>query len=124
MAATITKADVVLFNSISNAAAATTTSSWVDLSAIDFPALFIINTNGPTGPTDPASYQMLGSKNSDGTAPVKIGGPLQSLTGNGVSTEWGDILISSACRYFALKVTGNTGQAVTAYAFLGTYKKV
>jgi len=124
MAATITKVDVVLFNSISNAAGATTTSSWIDLSAIDFPSLFILNTNGATGPTIPAQYQMLGSKNADGTTPVNISGPLVSLTGNGIPTSWGDIVISAGCRYFALQVTANTGQAVTAYAFLGKYTKV
>jgi hypothetical protein len=124
MAATITKADVVLFDSVSNAAGATTTSSWADLSLIDFPALCITNTNGASGPTVPAQYQMLASKAANGSPSVPVGGPLVSLTGNIVSTSWGDIVISAGCRYFALQVTANTGQAVTAYAYLGTYKKV
>ena len=124
MAATITKATTVHHDTITLTAGAGDTSSTIqDLTAVDNATVDLRITNGGTGPTIPAQFQIETSPDN-GTNYFDFGGPLVSLTGNSIVTEWSGIHLPPGCMYVRITAGSNTGQNVTARAVVNTYKKV
>lgn len=124
MAATITKATQVHHNDVTlTAGAADANSTIQDLTAVDTATVDLKITNGATGPTVPAQFQIQTSPDN-GTNYFNFGGPLVSLTGNNVVTQWSGIFLPPGCMYVRVVAGSNTGQNVTARAVVNTYKKV
>lgn len=124
MAATITKATQVHHNNVTlTQSAADTNSTIQDLTAVDTATVDLKITNGATGPTVPAQFQIQTSPDN-GTNYFNFGGPLVSLTGNNVVTQWSGIFLPPGCMYVRIAAGSNTGQDVTARAVVNTYKKV
>ena len=124
MAATITKATTVHLDTVTLTAAAGATSSTIqDLTAVDNATVDLRITNGATGPTIPAQFQIETSPDN-GTNYFDFGGPLVSLTGNNIVTEWSGIQLPPGCMYVRITAGSNTGQNVTARAIVNTYKKL
>ena len=124
MTATITKATQVHLDNVTLTAGAAATSSAIqDLTNVDLATVDLRITNGDTGPTVPAQIQIETSPDN-GTNYFDFGGPLVSLTGNNVITEWAGIFLPPGCMYVRIRAGSNTGQNVTARAVVNTYKKV
>ena len=124
MAATITKTSTVHLDNVTlTAGAAATSSSIQDLTGVDNATVDLRITNGATGPTVPAQFQIETSPDN-GVNYFDCGGPLVSLTGNSVVTEWSGIFLPPGCMYVRITAGSNTGQDVTARAVVNTYKKV
>lgn len=124
MAATITKASTVTLNNVTLTASATSLSGGVvGLTDVDSATVNLRITNGATGPTVPAQFQIYTTPD-DGVNLFAYGGPLVSQVGNNIVTEWGDIFIPPGTRGILVSGGSNTGQNVTARATVNTYKKL
>jgi len=124
MAATITKLSTVHLDTVTLTAGAAAMSSTIqDLTGIDTATVDLRITNLSTGPTIPGQFQIETSPDN-GTNYFDFGGPLVSLTGNNVVTEWSGIQLPPGCMYVRISAGSNTGQNVTARAVVNTYKKL
>lgn len=123
---TLTKAAATLIAaSTSNSAGGTTEGTAQDLRTAQGGILSAKLTNGATGPTVQATLQVLIAHN-DGSTPTaaaegtdwkllyEIGG---GTTANAVTRIKG-LPIDDSVQHLHVRVTGNTGQAVTCEAFL------
>ena len=99
-----------IWQAVSQAAGATTTSDPVDLRAAYEATISIKNTNGATGPTVAATIQIQVSE--DNSEWYNYGGALQATLGNNIVTSWGAIPIPAAVNYVRLVGSTNTGQTV------------
>ena len=106
----ISKTVAAIWNAVSQAAGATTTSAAVDLRLAYAAAVSIKATNGATGPTVAATVQIQVSE--DSVEWYNFGGALNSTLGNSVISQWGGIELPAASNYMRLVGTANTGQAV------------
>lgn len=106
----ISKTVAAIWQAVSQAATATTTSAAVDLRVAYDAAVSIKVTNGATGPTVAATVQIQVSE--DNVEWYNYGGALQASLGNGIVSQWGGIEIPAAINYLRLVGSGNTGQAV------------
>ena len=87
-------------------------------------------TNGATGPTVPATVNILIAHNAGATPTAGAAGAawktiwsFAASTGNNVVTEQ-SITIDAAVMHVEVEVTGNTAQAVTCEAFLSEVTSV
>ncbi len=98
----------------SNAAAGTTTGTAVDLTVKYGGTITGLITNGATGPTVQAvAYVEISGDNVNWKEIYRIGG---DVTANLVTPYACDI--APGVMYARVRVTGNTGQAVTCEAFM------
>lgn len=113
MAATKTKRALIAA-ATSNAAAATTSGTEVNLSTAYGGLLVVRITNGATGPTvGPDVVVYAGSATGEKREYSRQTGP----TTNSAVTDFA-IDIPPGLMFLNLDITGNTGQAVTAEAFM------
>lgn len=97
----------------SNAAAATTTGTAVDLTTKYGAMITGILTNGGTGPTiAPTAYVEISGDNTNWKQFYVVGGDTTASSITLYSCE-----IPPAVMYARVRVTGNTGQAITCEAF-------
>jgi len=106
----ISKTAAAIWQAVSQAAGATTTSAAVDLTAAYGAVLDIKVTNGSTGPTVVGQVQIQVSE--DNTEWYNFGGALVASLGNSIVSQWGGIEIPMAVNYVRLEGSANTGQAV------------
>lgn len=121
---TLTKNPRALIAAGTSNAAGSTTRGTVDLRTAQGGLLTVKVTNGATGPTVPATVNILVAHNSGATPAAAAAGAdwktiwsFAASTGNNVITEQ-SITIDPAVMHLEVEVTGNTGQAVTCEAFL------
>jgi hypothetical protein len=114
----LTKTRTSIWAAQAQAAAATTTSSAVDLSAGYGSAVHLKITNGGTGPTIPAQIQI--EVSSDNSAWEQYGGAaIVGSTTNSASVT-ATVVIPLAVKYLRLVGSANTAQAVTLDAAIVT----
>lgn len=111
-------------------AAGSTTRGTVDLRTAQGGLLTVKIANGATGPTVPATVNILVAHNSGATPTAASAGAdwktiwsFAASTGNNVVTEQ-SITIDPAVMHLEVEVTGNTAQAVTCEAFLSEITSV
>ncbi len=98
----------------SNAAAGTTTGTAVDLTVKYGGTITGLITNGGTGPTVQAvAYVEISGDNTNWKELYQVGGGVVASTITPYSCE-----IAPGILYARVRVTGNTGQAVTCEAFM------
>lgn len=121
---TLTKTPRTLIAAATSNAAGAQTRGTADLRTAQGGLLTVKVTNGATGPTVPATVNILVAHNSGATPAAASAGAdwktvwsFASSTGNNVITEQ-SITIDPAVMHLEVEVTGNTGQAVTCEAFL------
>lgn len=121
---TLTKNPRTLIAAGTSNAAGAQTRGTVDLRTAQGGLLTVKVSNGATGPTVPATVNILVAHNSGATPAAASAGAdwktiwsFASSTGNNVITEQ-SITIDPAVMHLEVEVTGNTGQAVTCEAFL------
>ena len=127
---TLTKTPRTLIAAATSNAAGSQTRGTVDLRTAQGGLLTIKITNGATGPTVPATVNVLVAHNAGSTpAAASAGADWKTLwsfaasTGNSVVTEQ-SITIDPAVMHLEVEVTGNTAQAVTCEAFLSEITSV
>lgn len=127
---TLTKTPRTLIAASTSNAAGSTTRGTVDLRTAQGGLLTVKVTNGATGPTVPATVNILVAHNSGATpAAASAGADWKTIwsfaasTGNNVITEQ-SITIDPGVMHLEVEVTGNTGQAVTCEAFLSEITSV
>lgn len=122
---TLTKAARTLIASdTSNAAGATTEGTPLDLRTKNGGILTGKIVNGGTGPTVQATMQVLISHN-DGTTPTgasegtnwKLVSEITAGTTANAVARLGGMIIDAGVQHLHVRVTGNTGQAVTCEAY-------
>lgn len=112
---TITKLPLAAQASVSNAALATTTGPWVDLTGAYGASLKVLITNGPTGPTQGCTARVDLSPDNGATVYPGAGGAY--LAGVAASASFATAFPLEADEMYARVVfAGNTGQAVTVQA--------
>jgi hypothetical protein len=110
-----THATVVAQASASNAAAATTTGSWIDLRDAYKAGILARVTNGGTGPTVGCTISIDLSPDNGTTVYAGAGGSY--LAGITASTPYSvDFPLPEETMYARVVFAGNTGQAVTVQA--------
>lgn len=121
---TLTKTPRTLIASSTSNAAGSSTRGTADLRTAQGGLLTVKVTNGATGPTVPATVNILVAHASGATPTAGAAGAdwktiwsFAASTGNNVVTEQ-SITIDPAVMHLEVEVTGNTGQAVTCEAFL------
>ena len=121
---TLNKTPRTLIAAATSNAAGSTTRGTTDLRTAQGGLLTVKVTNGATGPTVPATVNILVAHNSGATPTAASAGAdwktiwsFAASTGNNVVTEQ-SITIDPAVMHLEVEVTGNTGQAVTCEAFL------
>lgn len=123
---TLTKAARTLIAAnTSNAAGATTEGTPLDLRTKNGGILTGKITNGGTGPTVQAVMQVLIAHN-DGTTPAgaaeganwKLIAEISPGTAANAVARLGGMIIDAGVQHLHVRVTGNTGQAVTCEAFV------
>lgn len=121
---TLTKTPRTLIAAGTSNAAGAQTRGTADLRTAQGGLLTVKITNGATGPTVPATVNILAAHNSGATpAAASAGADWKTIwsfaasTGNNVITEQ-SITIDPGVMHLEVEVTGNTGQAVTCEAFL------
>ena len=98
----------------SNAAGATATGTAVDLTVKYGGTITGIITNGATGPTVQAvAYVEISGDNTNWKELYQVGGGVTASTITPYSCD-----IAAGVMYARVRVTGNTGQAVTCEAFM------
>lgn len=122
---TLTKTPRTLIAAATSNAAGSTTRGTVDLRTAQGGLLTVKVTNGATGPTVPATVNILVAHNSGATPTAASAGAdwktiwsFASSTGNNVVTEMPPYEFGPGVMHLEVEVTGNTGQAVTCEAFL------
>lgn len=121
---TLTKTPRTLIAASTSNAAGSSTRGTADLRTAQGGLLTVKVTNGATGPTVPATVNILVAHNAGATPTAGAAGAdwktiwsFAASTGNSVVTEQ-SITIDAAVMHLEVEVTGNTGQAVTCEAFL------
>ena len=119
----------IIASGTSNAAGATTRGT-LDQRTSQGGLLTVKVTNGATGPTIPATINILVAHTAGTTpSPASAGTDWKTLwsfassTGNSAVTEQ-SITIDPAVMHLGVEVTGNTGQAVTCEAYLSEITSV
>lgn len=127
---TLTKNPRTLIAAGTSNAAGSTTRGTVDLRTAQGGLLTVKVTNGATGPTVPATVNILAAHNAGATPTAAAAGAdwktiwsFAASTGNSAVTEQ-SITIDPAVMHLEVEVTGNTGQAVTCEAFLSEITSV
>ena len=127
---TLTKTPRTLIAASTSNAAGSSTRGTADLRTAQGGLLTVKVTNGATGPTVPATVNILVAHNSGATpAAASAGADWKTIwsfaasTGNNVVTEQ-SITIDPAVMHLEVEVTGNTGQAVTCEAYLSEITSV
>jgi len=111
----IAHATVVAQASASNAAAGTTTGSWIDLTAAYKASILALITNGGTGPTVACTARIDLSPDNGTTIYTGAGGAFQA--GITASTTYAaEFSLPEDTMYARIVFTGNTAQAVTVQA--------
>ena len=112
---TIAHATVAAQASVSNAAGATQTGSWVDLTAAYKASILAKITNGGTGPTVGCTISIDLSPDNGTTIYAGAGGKF--LAGVTASITYPAVFdLPEDAMYARVVFTGNTGQAVTVQA--------
>ena len=121
---TLTKTPRTLIAAATSNAAGAQTRGTADLRTAQGGMLTIKIANGATGPTVPATVNILIAHNAGATPTAAAAGAdwktiwsFAASTGNNVITEQ-SITIDPAVMHVEVEVTGNTAQAVTCEAFL------
>lgn len=121
---TITKTARTLIAAATSNAAGSTTRGTADLRTAQGGLLTVKVTNGATGPTVPATVNILVAHDAGATPTAASAGSdwktiwsFAASTGNNVVTEQ-SITIDPAVMHVEVEVTGNTAQAVTCEAFM------
>jgi hypothetical protein len=121
---TLTKTPRTLIAASTSNAAGSSTRGTADLRTAQGGLLTVKVTNGATGPTVPATVNILVAHASGATPTAGAAGAdwktiwsFAASTGNNVVTEQ-SITIDPAVMHVEVEVTGNTAQAVTCEAFL------
>lgn len=121
---TLTKTPRTLIAAATSNAAGSTTRGTADLRTAQGGMLTVKITNGATGPTVPATVNILIAHNAGATPTAAAAGAdwktiwsFAASTGNNVVTEQ-SITIDPGVMHLEVEVTGNTGQAVTCEAYL------
>ena len=127
---TLTKTPRTLIAAATSNAAGSTTRGTADLRTAQGGLLTVKITNGATGPTVPATVNILIAHNAGATPTAAAAGAdwktiwsFSASTGNSVVTEQ-SITIDPAVMHVEVEVTGNTAQAVTCEAFLSEITSV
>ena len=127
---TLTKTPRTLIAAATSNAAGSTTRGAVDLRTAQGGLLTIKIANGATGPTVPATVNILVAHNSGATPAAAAAGAdwktiwsFAASTGNNVITEQ-SITIDPGVMHLEVEVTGNTAQAVTCEAYLSEVTSV
>ena len=127
---TLTKTPRTLIAAATSNAAGSTTRGTADLRTAQGGMLTVKITNGATGPTVPATVNILIAHNSGATPTGASAGAdwktiwsFAASTGNNVVTEQ-SITIDPGVMHLEFEVTGNTAQAVTCEAFLSEITSV
>ena len=121
---TLTKTPRTLIAAATSNAAGAQTRGTADLRTAQGGMLTVKIANGATGPTVPATVNILIAHNAGATPTAAAAGAdwktiwsFAASTGNNVVTEQ-SITIDPGVMHLEVEVTGNTGQAVTCEAFL------
>ena len=121
---TLTKTPRTLIAASTSNAAGSTTRGTADLRTAQGGLLTVKIANGATGPTVPATVNILIAHNAGATPTAAAAGAdwktlwsFAASTGNNAVTEQ-SITIDPAVMHLEVEVTGNTGQAVTCEAFM------
>jgi hypothetical protein len=121
---TLTKTPRTLIAASTSNAAGSSTRGTADLRTAQGGLLTVKVTNGATGPTVPATVNILVAHDAGATPTAGAAGAdwktiwsFAASTGNGVVTEQ-SVTIDPAVMHVEVEVTGNTAQAVTCEAFL------
>ncbi len=121
---TLTKTPRTLIAAATSNAVGAQTRGTADLRTAQGGMLTVKITNGATGPTVPATVNILIAHNAGATPTAAAAGAdwktiwsFAASTGNSVVTEQ-SITIDPSVMHLEVEVTGNTGQAVTCEAFL------
>ena len=127
---TLTKNPRTLIAASTSNSAGSQTRGTVDLRTAQGGLLTIKITNGATGPTVPATVNVLVAHNAGATPTAASAGAdwktlwsFAASTGNNAITEQ-SITIDPAVMHLEVEVTGNTGQAVTCESFLSEISSV
>lgn len=127
---TLTKTPRTLIAAATSNAAGSTTRGTADLRTAQGGMLTIKITNGATGPTVPATVNILIAHNAGATPTAAAAGAdwktiwsFAASTGNNVITEQ-SITIDPGVMHLEVEVTGNTAQAVTCEAYLSEITSV
>lgn len=127
---TLTKTPRTLIAASTSNAAGSSTRGTADLRTAQGGLLTVKVTNGATGPTVPATVNILVAHAAGATPTAGAAGAdwktiwsFAASTGNNVVTEQ-SITIDPAVMHLEVEVTGNTGQAVTCEAFLSEITSV
>ena len=121
---TLTKTPRTLIAAATTNAAGSTTRGTADLRTAQGGMLTVKIANGATGPTVPATVNILIAHNAGATPTAAAAGAdwktiwsFATSTGNNVVTEQ-SITIDPSVMHLEVEVNGNTGQAVTCEAYL------
>lgn len=121
---TLTKTPRTLIAAATSNAAGSTTRGTADLRTAQGGMLTVKVTNGATGPTVPATVNILIAHDAGATPTAAAAGAdwktiwsFAASTGNNAVTEQ-SITIDTAVMHVEVEVTGNTAQGVTCEAYL------
>lgn len=121
---TLTKTPRTLIAAATSNAAGSTTRGTADLRTAQGGLLTVKIANGVTGPSVPATVNILIAHNAGATPTAAAAGAgwktiwsFAASTGNNVVTEQ-SITIDPAVMHLEVEVTGNTAQAVTCEAYM------
>ena len=127
---TLTKTPRTLIAAATSNAAGAQTRGTADLRTAQGGLLTIKITNGATGPTVPATVNILIAHDAGATPTAAAAGAdwktiwsFAASTGNSVITEQ-SITIDPGVMHLEVEVTGNTGQAVACEAYLSEITSV
>lgn len=127
---TLTKTPRTLIAASTSNAAGSSTRGTADLRTAQGGLLTVKVTNGATGPTVPATVNILVAHDAGATPTAGAAGAdwktiwsFASSTGNNAVTEQ-SITIDPGVMHLEVEVTGNTAQAVTCEAFLSEITSV
>ena len=122
---TLTKTPRTLIAAATSNAAGSTTRGTADLRTAQGGLLTVKIANGATGPTVPATVNILIAHDAGATPTAASAGTdwktiwsFAASTGNNVVTEMPPYEFGPGVMHLEVEVTGNTGQAVTCEAYL------
>lgn len=122
---TLTKTPRTLIAAATSNAAGSTTRGTADLRTAQGGMLTVKIANGATGPTVPATVNILIAHDAGATPTAAAAGAdwktiwsFSASTGNNVVTEMPPYEFGPGVMHLEVEVTGNTGQAVTCEAYL------
>lgn len=112
----LTKSNVSLLASTSNAAAGTTSGSWTDVSGAYEGTVYIKVTNGATGPTIGLTAKVQRADDGSGTNTYDFAAITHDSANSAVASY--AVRLPEGAQFIRVQGTGNTGQAVTLEARL------